>query len=91
MLKLDLDKTGGAFVDSAAVLKSLDLLITCDTAIAHVAGALRVPVWVALCKVPDWRWGLSGDTPWYPTMRLLRQTTLSVFRWIAVALNTVPF
>jgi hypothetical protein len=57
------------------VLMNIDLLITCDTAIAHVAGALGVPVWVGLCHVPDWRWGLSGDrTVWYPTMRLFRQT-----------------
>jgi hypothetical protein len=70
-----IDETTGAFVESAAVLKNLDLLITCDTAIAHVAGALNVPVWVALCSRPDWRWGLSGDTTvWYPTMRLFRQT-----------------
>jgi FkbM family methyltransferase len=57
------------------VLKNLDLLITCDTAIGHVAGALGVPVWLALHKVPDWRNLLSGDTsPWYPTIRLFRQT-----------------
>lgn len=68
------DKTG-AFVETAAVLKNLDLLITCDTAIAHVAGALGVPVWLGLAIVPDWRWLLErGDTPWYPSMRLFRQT-----------------
>jgi tetratricopeptide (TPR) repeat protein len=71
-----LDETTGAFVETAAVLKNLDLLITCDTAIAHVAGALGVPVWVALCHVPDWRWGLTSETTaWYPTMRLFRQTS----------------
>jgi tetratricopeptide (TPR) repeat protein len=70
-----LDETTGAFVETAAVLKNLDLLITCDTAIAHLAGALGVPVWVALCNMPDWRWGMSGEsTVWYPTMRLFRQT-----------------
>jgi hypothetical protein len=62
------------FMDTAAVLANLDLLITCDTAIAHLAGALGVPVWVGLPLVPDWRWLLDrGDSPWYPTMRLFRQ------------------
>jgi FkbM family methyltransferase len=61
-------------VETAAVLKNLDLLITCDTAIAHVAGALGVPVWLLLGYVPDWRWGRSGSsTVWYPTMELFRQ------------------
>jgi tetratricopeptide (TPR) repeat protein len=88
-----LDETTGAFVETAAVLKNLDLLITCDTAIAHVAGALGMPVWVALCHVPDWRWGLTGNTTvWYPTMRLFRQPTpgdwTSVFSKIAAAITS---
>ena len=62
------------FMDTAAVLMNLDLVITCDTAVAHLAGALGVPVWVALPFVPDWRWLLDrSDSPWYPTMRLFRQ------------------
>ncbi|HLQ46082.1 MAG TPA: FkbM family methyltransferase, partial [Planctomycetaceae bacterium] len=62
------------FLDSAAVMKCLDLVITADTSIAHLAGALGVPVWVALPFVPDWRWQTTGDTtPWYPTLRLFRQ------------------
>jgi tetratricopeptide (TPR) repeat protein len=70
-----LDETSGAFMDTAGVMKNLDLVITCDTAIAHLAGALGVPVWVALASMPDWRWLLHReDTPWYPTMRLFRQT-----------------
>ncbi len=70
-----LDEKTGAFVETAAVMKNLDLVIACDTAIAHVAGALGVPVWVGLCNVPDWRWLASGDTTvWYPSMRLFRQT-----------------
>jgi FkbM family methyltransferase len=74
-LGTSLDEKTGAFVDTAAVMKNLDLVIACDTAIAHVAGALAVPVWVGLCNVPDWRWLASGDTTvWYPTMRLFRQT-----------------
>jgi hypothetical protein len=71
----DLDTKCGAFMDTAAVMKSLDLVIAPDTAIAHLAGALGVPVWVALSYVPDWRWLLEReDSPWYPSMRLFRQT-----------------
>ena len=62
------------FMDTAAVLEQLDLVIACDTAVAHLAGALGVPVWVAIPFVPDWRWLLDrDDSPWYPTMRLFRQ------------------
>ena len=62
------------FADTAAVLDQLDLLITVDTAIAHLAGALGRPVWTMLCHTPDWRWHLDrSDSPWYPTMRLFRQ------------------
>lgn len=68
------DGDGNAFMDTAAVMKHCDLIISNDTAIAHMAGALGVPVWVALRHVPDWRWLLDRtDTPWYPTMRLFRQ------------------
>lgn len=70
-----LDKTAGPFMDTAAVIRNLDLVITPDTAVAHLAGGLGVPVWVALPFVPDWRWMLQReDSPWYPTMRLFRQT-----------------
>lgn len=70
----ELDAGGDAFVDSAAVLRAVDVLITSDTALAHLAGALGARVWLALAKVPDWRWGVEGTTtPWYPTMRLFRQ------------------
>jgi ADP-heptose:LPS heptosyltransferase len=73
----------GAFVDTAAVMKNLDLVITSDTAIAHLAGGLGVPVWVALPWLPDWRWLLEReDSPWYPTMRLFRQPALD--DWPAV-------
>ena len=71
---LGLDDDGGAFLDTAAVIRNLDLVITCDTSIAHLAGALGAEVWVALGAAADWRWMLDkGDTPWYPTMRLFRQ------------------
>jgi len=73
-LGADLDRGPDGFVDSAAVLASIDLLITTDTALAHLAGALGRPVWTLLAQVPDWRWGVTGtSTPWYPTMRLFRQ------------------
>lgn len=86
-----LDEASGPFVDTAAVMKSLDLVITSDTSIAHLAGALAVPVWVAIPFAPDWRWLLEReDSPWYPTMRLFRQTERgdwrSVFERIARAL-----
>jgi Flp pilus assembly protein TadD len=69
-----LDEASGPFMDTAAVMKNLDLVVTSDTAIAHLAGALGVRVWVALAFIPDWRWLLDrGDSPWYPTMRLFRQ------------------
>ena len=62
------------FEDSAAIIQNLDLLITVDTAIAHLAGALGKPVWVLLPKVADWRWMMEReDSPWYPSMRLFRQ------------------
>ena len=63
------------FADTAGLMANLDLVITTDTSVAHLAGALGVSVWVALPYVCDWRWGpSSATTPWYPTMRLFRQT-----------------
>ncbi|MBO1349106.1 MAG: tetratricopeptide repeat protein [Hormoscilla sp. GUM202] len=62
------------FADTAAVISQLDLVISVDTAVAHLAGALGKPVWVLLPFSPDWRWLLDrSSSPWYPTMRLFRQ------------------
>ena len=70
----DFDAGADAFLDSAAVMQNLDLVITLDSAMAHLAGALGRPVWVALKQVPDWRWFLGrSDSPWYPGMKLFRQ------------------
>lgn len=73
-LGADFDAAGAAFLDSAAVIRLCDLIITSDTALAHLAGALGVPTWLILQQVPDWRWLLGReDSPWYPSMRLFRQ------------------
>ncbi len=70
------DASDDGFLDTAAAMQNLDLVITSDSVIAHLAGALGRPVWVALKKVPDWRWLLSRrGSPWYPTMTLFRQKT----------------
>jgi predicted O-linked N-acetylglucosamine transferase (SPINDLY family) len=89
-----LDEVNGAFMDTAAVMKSLDLVITSDTATAHLAGALGVPVWLALPFAPDWRWLLDReDSPYYPTMRLFRQPQFgdwpAVFQRMAHELSQV--
>lgn len=63
------------FSDTAAAMANLDLIISIDTSVAHLAGALGKPVWLLLPRVPDWRWLLGrADTPWYPSMRLFRQS-----------------
>jgi len=75
-LGADFDVGQDAFLDTAAVMMNCDLIITSDTAIAHLAGALGCQTWVALKHVPDWRWMLNrSDSPWYPTMTLYRQKT----------------
>jgi len=71
------DVTRDTLEDTAAMIKNLDLVISVDTSLAHLAGALAVPVWVTLSAGCDWRWLLERtDTPWYPTMRLFRQKRL---------------
>jgi tetratricopeptide (TPR) repeat protein len=66
-----------SFADTAAIISQLDLVISSDTSVVHLAGALGKPVWILLPYVPDWRWLLDrDDSPWYPTARLFRQTDL---------------
>jgi tetratricopeptide (TPR) repeat protein/uncharacterized C2H2 Zn-finger protein len=73
-----IDEARGAFMDTAAIMKNLDLVVTSDTALAHLAGALGVRVWLALPYAPDWRWLLNrDDCPWYPNTRLFRQTKVA--------------
>jgi FkbM family methyltransferase len=87
-----LDADAGPFMDTAAIMRHLDLVVTCDSSLAHLAGALGAPVWIALMLTPDWRW-LTGrdDTPWYPTARLFRQKHVGgwpeVFERMASALQ----
>jgi tetratricopeptide (TPR) repeat protein len=82
----------GDFTTTAAIMTHLDLVITPDTAVAHLAGGLGVRVWVGISSVSDWRWPCGrDDTPWYPTMRLFRQTKFGdwdrVFRRMRSALE----
>jgi hypothetical protein len=81
------------YEDTMAILDNLDLLITVDTSVAHLAGAMGRPVWIMLPRAPDWRWLLDRcDTPWYPTARLFRQTNVrcwhDVMQAIAEQLDT---
>ena len=91
----EFDEGPDAFLDTAAMMQACDLVITADTAPAHLAGALGVPAWVALKHVPDWRWFLGrDDSPWYPSLRLFRQPATgdwdSVFNAIAAQLAVRP-
>lgn len=70
----DFDQSNGRFMDTAAVIKNLDLMITIDTSMAHLAAGLGITTWVLLPEPADWRWMTHrSDTPWYPNMRLFRQ------------------
>ena len=74
------DTDGGAFTDTAAILPHLDLIVTTDTSLAHLAGAVGAPVTLMLGQVPDWRWLRTGrSTRWYPTMKLERQQQLGTW------------
>jgi tetratricopeptide (TPR) repeat protein len=85
-----------SLAETAALIAELDLVVTVDTSIAHLAGALARPVWVLLPFAPDWRWQLErDDSPWYPTLRLFRQFEprdwQSVIRRVKIELETDPF
>ena len=79
--RLSITDLGGEFADyadTAAAIMNLDLLLTVDTSVAHMGGALGRPTWVMLSRLPDWRWLRErSDSPWYPTMRLFRQQRLN--------------
>ncbi|MGD9879939.1 MAG: tetratricopeptide repeat protein [Reyranella sp.] len=78
------------FVDTAAIMMSLDLVVTADTSIAHLAGALGRPVWLALQHAAEWRWLLDrSDSPWYPTMRLFRQPSQNDWAGVFSAMTEV--
>ena len=90
----DFDTGPHAFADTAAAMANLDLIVSVDTSVAHLAGAMGRPVFVALKHVPEWRWMLDRpDSPWYPTMRLFRQRTKGgwdgVFAEIAKAVKAM--
>lgn len=80
---IDLSAELTDYLQTARVIKELDLVISVCTSVAHLAGAMGKPVWVPLAKIPDWRWLMEGDTsPWYPTARLFRQAVMG--EWSAV-------
>ena len=88
-------RTAASFSDTAALVQALDLVVSIDTAVVHVAGAFAVPVWVLLPCASDWRWlNDREDSPWYPTMRLFRQPKPgdwdSVFAQVVKALHQWP-
>jgi len=84
---IDLTPYFNSFLDTAYAAKQMDLIITVDTSIAHLAGALALPVWVLISPIPDWRWLLDReDSPWYPTMRLFRRQKNEVWKNVVVRL-----
>lgn len=73
----EMDIGDQAFLDTAAIIENLDLVITCDTSIAHLSGALNCPTWIMLAATHDWRWFFDNQkSPWYPSVKLFRQTEL---------------
>jgi tetratricopeptide (TPR) repeat protein len=84
----DFDAGPDAFVDTAALMSRLDLVVCSDSAVAHLAGALGVPTWLGVKWVPEWRWMLDrDDSPWYPTMRLFRQRTAGDWSGVFAAMR----
>jgi len=91
----EVDAHGAAFVDSLAILSLVDLFITTDTALAHLAGSAGIRTWLLLSHVADWRWGIDTETSiWYPSFRLFRQSTWDdwsgVIRRVGAAMETFP-
>jgi Flp pilus assembly protein TadD len=83
----EFDAGPDGFVDTAAAMGALDLVVTCDTSVAHLAGALARPTWVALKQDAEWRWLRDrADSPWYPTMRLFRQARSGVWSDVFAAM-----
>jgi hypothetical protein len=78
------------FSDTAAVISNLDLVISIDTSVAHLAGALGKPIWILLSFTPDWRWLLErGDCPWYPPARLFRQSNAGAWHEVITQVQSV--
>jgi len=76
------------FSDTAAVITNLDLVVSIDTSVAHLAGALGKPIWIVLSFTPDWRWLLErSDCPWYPTARLFRQSDAGAWGKVITEVN----
>lgn len=89
-LPADLDQSSGAFMDTAAILHHLDWIVTSDTSLVHLAGALARPTVLMLGFTPDWRWLLDRtDSPWYPSLHLVRQMTIG--QWKPVAEQATAF
>ena len=89
----ELDNTD-AFTDTAAIIKMLDLIITCDTSVAHLSGAIGQKTWLLLNKNSEWRWGINNEySNWYPTMKIFRQKELNnwhpVFKKVIEELKTI--
>jgi hypothetical protein len=90
-----LDSETWGLMDTAAIIQNLELVITCDTMVAHLAAALGKETWILLAQIPDWRWGTTGSTsPWYPdTVRLFRRPEVGLWETfirtvVAKALDT---
>jgi ADP-heptose:LPS heptosyltransferase len=80
---INLDKELTDFSDTAAVMNNLNLIISTDTAVVHLAGAMGKPIWSILHRSADWRWFLDRNkSPWYPTMRLFRQTKFNNWKMV---------
>ena len=92
MFTRDFGKEISDFADTAAIISNLDLIISVDTSVAHLAGALGKETWILLPFSPDWRWLTKrDDSPWYPVMRLFRQASSGdwddVFKTVTAALK----